>query len=434
MVWLAAVIALAVGAAVAWLVQASARKREAALAQKDLQVAQVRVEMLEKALDEQKEARKADTEAMRREYDEKFQKMVLTFKDSATAILKEKSVDLSAANSEQIKNILDPLGKKMEEFRLAVEDSKEKSLKNTASIEQQIRSMMEQTAAVGRQADNLATALRSNNKMAGNWGEVVLLNLLEGMGLREGEDYVKQETIRDVDGNAVQSEDGGRRLIPDVVLYLPENKAVVIDSKVSLEAYISYVNAADETARSMALAAHSRSVEAHVKELSAKSYSKYIRSTGRDSLDYVVMFVPNEGAFQLYYQNFRERWHQAFDSGIIIAGESNLFAMLKIIENTWVRVRQQKNTEDVIALAGELLERVIAFSNTFNQIGGAISKVSAQFEQARKDLSGPRGSVVVTARRLEKKGIKVKGSFQSALLGYAEDEALESVETDSVKK
>lgn len=434
MVWLAAVIALAVGAAVAWLVQASARKREAALAQKDLQVAQVRVEMLEKALDEQKEARKADTEAMRREYDEKFQKMVLTFKDSASAILKEKSVDLSAANSEQIKNILDPLGKKMEEFRLAVEDSKEKSLKNTASIEQQIRSMMEQTAAVGRQADNLATALRSNNKMAGNWGEVVLLNLLEGMGLREGEDYVKQETIRDVDGNAVQSEDGGRRLIPDVVLYLPENKAVVIDSKVSLEAYISYVNAADETARSMALAAHSRSVEAHVKELSAKSYSKYIRSTGRDSLDYVVMFVPNEGAFQLYYQNFRERWHQAFDSGIIIAGESNLFAMLKIIENTWVRVRQQKNTEDVIALAGELLERVIAFSNTFNQIGGAISKVSAQFEQARKDLSGPRGSVVVTARRLEKKGIKVKGSFQSALLGYAEDEALESVETDSVKK
>lgn len=170
MVWLAAVIALAVGAAVAWIIQASARKREAMLAQKDLQVAQVRVEMLEKALDEQKEARKADTEAMRREYDEKFQKMVLTFKDSATAILKEKSVDLSSANSEQIKNILDPLGKKMEEFRQAVEDSKEKSLKNTASLEQQIRSMMEQTASLGKEASNLASALRSNNKTVGNWG------------------------------------------------------------------------------------------------------------------------------------------------------------------------------------------------------------------------------------------------------------------------
>lgn len=422
MVWLAAVIALAVGAAVAWSVQASARKREAALAQKDLQVAQVRVEMLEKALDEQKEARKADTEAMRREYDEKFQKMVLTFKDSATAILKEKSVDLSAANSEQIKNILDPLGKKMEEFRLAVEDSKEKSLKNTASIEQQIRSMMEQTAAVGKQADNLATALRSNNKAVGNWGEVVLLNLLEGMGLREGEDYVKQETIKDVDGNAVLSDDGGRRLIPDVVLYLPENKAVVIDSKVSLEGYIAYVNAADETERGIALAAHSKSVDAHVRELSAKSYSRYIRSTGRDSLDYVVMFVPNEGAFQLYYQNFREKWHEAFDRGIIIAGESNLFAMLKIIENTWVRVRQQKNTEEVMSLAGELLERVTRFANTFNEVGGVITKAAAKFEDARKALSGPRNSVVVTARRLEKKGIQVKGSFHSALIEEAGEE------------
>ena len=437
MLWvLSAVIGLLIGAAGAWIIQTSARSKEAAQARKecqaiqeqlnvagaDLKVAQARAEMLEKSLEEQKESRKAEAEAMRREYDEKLQKMVLTFKESASSILKEKSGDLSTANSEQIKNILDPLGKKMEEFRRAVEDSREKSLKNTATLEQQIRSMMEQTAAVGRQADNLATALRSNNKAVGNWGEVVLLNLLEGMGLREGEDYVKQETIKDVDGNAVLSDDGGRRLIPDVVLYLPENKAVVIDSKVSLEGYIAYVNAVDETARGMAMASHSRSVESHVKELSAKSYSRYIRSTGRDSLDYVVMFVPNEGAFQLYYQNFREKWHEAFDRGIIIAGESNLFAMLKIIENTWVRVRQQKNTEEVMSLAGELLERVTRFANTFNEVGGVIAKAAAKFEDARKALSGPRNSVVVTARRLEKKGIQVKGSFHSALIEEAGEE------------
>ena len=443
MLWvLSAVIGLLIGAAGVWIIQASARSKEAAQARKesqalqeqlnvagaDLKVAQARAEMLEKSLEEQKEARKAEAEAMRREYDEKLQKMVLTFKESASSILKEKSGDLSAANSEQIKNILDPLGKKMEEFRRAVEDSKEKSLKNTATLEQQIRSMMEQTAAVGRQADNLATALRSNNKAVGNWGEVVLLNLLEGMGLREGEDYVKQETIRDVDGKTVLSEDGGRRLIPDVVLYLPENKAVVIDSKVSLEGYIAYVNASDETARGMALTAHGKSVDAHVKELSAKSYSRYIRSTGRDSLDYVVMFVPNEGAFQLYYQNFRERWHHAFDSGIIIAGESNLFAMLKIIENTWVRVRQQKNTEEVMSLAGELLERVTRFANTFNEVGGVLAKASAKFEDARKVLSGPRNSVVVTARRLGKKGIQVKGSFHSVLLEGSEEEGTDEIQ------
>lgn len=472
MLWtLSAVIGLIIGAAVAWVIQAFARKRDAASAERDrlilqnavdaantesaslrtqletagqqleasrsqteaarseaaasaaeLKAAQTRTQMLEKNIEELKEARKAETEAMRREYDEKLQKMVLTFRDSAAQILKEKSRDLSATNSEQIKNILDPLGRKMEEFRRAVEDSREKSLKNSASIEQQIRSMMEQTAAVGKQADNLATALRSNNKTVGNWGEVVLLNLLEGMGLREGEDYVKQETIRDSDGKAVLSEEGGRRLIPDVVLFLPENKAVVIDSKVSLEGYISYVNASDDTGRNVALASHSRSVESHVRELSAKNYSQYIRSAGRDSLDYTVMFIPNEGAFQLYYQNFREHWHEAFDRGIIIAGESNLFAMLKIIENTWVRVRQQKNIEEVMRIASELLDRVGKFANTFDDVGTVLNKAVGKFEDARKVLSG-RQSIVVTARKLQKKGVTVKESFHAALTGGTDEDS-----------
>ena len=424
MLWvLSAVIGLLIGAAGAWIIQASARKRDAALAEADMKVAQARAEMLEKSLAEQKEARKAEAESMRREYDEKLQKMVLTFKDSAAEILKEKSRDLSAVNSEQIKNILDPLGKKMEEFRRAVEDSKEKSLKNSASIEQQIRSMMEQTISIGKQADNLATALRSNNKTVGNWGEVVLLNLLEGMGLGEGEDFVKQEAIKDVDGKAVLSDDGGRRLIPDVVLFLPENKAVVIDSKVSLNGYLDYCNSMDDAGRTAALASHRQSVEKHVRELSDKNYSQYIRQTGRDSLDYVVMFVPNEGAFQLYYQNFREDWHRAFDKRIIITGESNLFAMLKIIENTWVRVNQQKNTEEVMRLASELLDRVGKFANTFDDVGVVLDKATAKFEEARRVLSG-RVSVVSTAKKLEKKGVQVKGSFHAALLG-------ESIEDDS---
>ena len=304
-----------------------------------------------------------------------------------------------------------------------MEESKEKSLKNSASIEQQIRSMMEQTAAVGKQADNLATALRSNNKAVGNWGEVILLNLLEGMGLQEGMDYVQQETIKDMDGRTVLSDESGRRLVPDVVLYLPENKAVVIDSKVSLDGYIDYSNSTDDTGRAVALASHRRSVEAHVKELSDKNYSQYIRQTGRDSLDYVVMFMPNEGAFQLYYQNFREDWHKAFDKKVIITGESNLFAMLKIIENTWIRVNQQKNTEEVMRLASELLDRVGKFANTFDDMGVVLGKATAKFEEARRVLSG-RVSVVSTARKLEKKGVQVKASFHAALLG-------ESIEDDS---
>ena len=431
MLWvLSAVIGLLIGAAGAWIVQASARKKDAALTEADLKVAQARAEMLEKSLEEQREARKAEAETLRREYDERLQKMVLTFKDSASQILKEKSLDLSATNSEQIRNILDPLGKKMEEFRRAVEDSNEKSLKNSASIEQQIRSMMEQTMSIGKQADNLATALRSNNKTVGNWGEVVLLNLLEGMGLGEGEDFVKQEAIKDVDGKAVLSDDGGRRLIPDVVLFLPENKAVVIDSKVSLNGYLDYCNSMDDAGRTAALASHRQSVEKHVRELSDKNYSQYIRQTGRDSLDYVVMFVPNEGAFQLYYQNFREDWHRAFDKRIIITGESNLFAMLKIIENTWVRVNQQKNTEEVMRLASELLDRVGKFANTFDDVGAVLGKATAKFEEARRVLSG-RVSVVSTARKLEKKGVQIKGAFHAALLGESIQDDAEAVNEEN---
>ena len=468
MLWiLSAVIGLIVGAAVAWVIQAFARKRDAASAERDrllmqnvldaansesaslktqldtanqqletslnqaekaraeqtasaaeLRAAQTRVQMLEKSIEELKEARKAEAEAMRREYDEKLQKMVLTFRDSASEILKEKSSDLSATNSEQIKNILDPLGKKMEEFRRAVEESREKSVKNTATIEQQIRAMIEQAASLGKEAGNLASALRSDNKKLGNWGEVVLLNLLEGMGLQLDRDFVKQETIRDQDGKTVRPDEGGNRLIPDIVLYLPENKAVIIDSKVSLNAYLDYSNAVDDSVRATALAAHRRSVEEHVRELSVKNYSQYIRATGRDSLDYVVMFVPNEGAFQLYYQNFREDWHRAFDRGIIICGESNLFAMLKIIENTWVRVRQQENTEEVMRLAGELLDRVGKFVNTFDDVGEVLNKAMNRFEDARKVLSG-RQSLVVTAKKLERKGVRMKNTFHQALLGEA---------------
>lgn len=375
-----------------------------------LQVAQAKSGMLEKSLDTFKAEREKEAGMLS-----------MVFKNSAAEILKAKSEELASVNSEQIRNLLDPLGRKMEEFRRAVEDTREKSLKNTVAIEQQIKNMMEQTLTVGREANNLASALRSNNKVVGNWGEVVLENLLEGMGLRKDEDYVLQYTIRDSDGNAVLNEDTGRKLVPDVVLYLPDNKAIVIDSKVSLDAYVDYAGASDDVSRTAALSAHRKSVEAHVRELAAKNYSRYIKMAGRDSLGYTVMFIPNEGAFQLYYQNFREDWHKAFDRGIIISGESNLFAMLKIIDNTWVRVRQQKNIEEVMKIASELVERVVRFANTFDEVGDVLSKALAKFEDARRSLSG-RVSVVTSARKLEKKGVPVRENFRSALMEHNDQE------------
>ncbi len=372
-------------------------------------------EYLIKEIEEGKLDKKEELEVVRKEVTEQINKMQLLFKDSANEILKEKLKDLGSSNSEQIKNILDPLNKKMEEFKSAVEDSKEKSIKNTTTIEQQIKSMIEHTNSISKEANNLASALKSNNKTLGNWGEVILQNLLENMGLKLGGDFIIQESIKDVDGNTIKNEDNNRKMIPDTVLFLPDNKAIVIDSKVSLNGYVDYVNAETDDLRAEALKNHFKSVEGHIKELSTKNYSHYIKQTGKDSLEYVVMFIPNEGAFQLYYQNFQEAWHSAFEKKIIISGESNLFAMLKIIDAAWVQIKQQKNLEEVMIIAGELLDRVAKFANTFDDVGVTIEKSVAKFEDARRILSG-RQSIVVTSRKLEGKGVRMREKFHSKLL------------------
>lgn len=369
----------------------------------------------ERLLQEAKDAKKEDAEAAAKEFGEKLKNLQTLFQNAANDILKEKTKDLSSTNSEQIKNIVEPLSKKMDEFRTAVEHSKEKSIENTAAIEQKIKEMIEQTKSVGAQASNLASALKSNNKTLGNWGEVILKNLLQNMGLSEGKDFVTQEALRDADGNTLKSDENNRRMIPDVVMFLPNDKALVIDSKVSLTAFMDYSNAEDDQSRADALNRHFKSVETHVKELSEKKYSQYLRKSKKDSLDYVVMFVPNEGAFQLYYQNYAQAWHKAFEKKVIIAGESNLFAMLKIIDAAWIQITQQKNLEEVMKISGELLDRVANFVNTFDDIGGILKRSLNKFDEAKNDLTG-RYSIVTTARKLEKKGVVMSKKMHESLL------------------
>lgn len=461
------VLSIAAGAVLAWMLFNSARKREAkatvvlenerlakleelqsrirtlqedsVIAAKEAQdarleaeraraavsVAEEKSKMLERTISDMKEAKREEAEQLRKEYDEKLQKMTLVFNESASRILKEKSADLSAVNSKEIGELMKPMQSKMDEFRKAVEESRDKSMQTTASLEKQISMMMDQAMSIGKEANNLASALRSNNKALGNWGEVVLLNLLEGMGLRAGEDFVVQQALRDADGATVRNEDGQRKsLIPDVVVFLPGNKAVVVDSKVSLTAYVDYVNAPDDSIRAEALKNHLRSVESHIRELAAKNYSASVARSGKDALDYVVMFVPNEGAFQLFYQNFRKVWHEAFDRRIIIAGESNLFAMLKIIENSWIKVRQEKNIEEVMKVAGELLDRVARFATKFYEAGMMLDKARDRFDDAGKVLNG-RQSLVVTSRKLEKMGVPFSEKFPSSIAAAAEEHLIE---------
>ena len=378
----------------------------------ELKVSKERVALLEQSLAYFKESRKEDLASAQKEFEEKLEKLELLFKEKATEILKEKSRDLSQLNEGNLKNVVEPLSQKMEQFRKAVEESKEKSLENTTKVEEQIKAMISHTDRIKAEAHNLATALRSNNKVQGNWGELILCNILENMGLRSGQDFVLQETLTDEQGAPLVSEETNRKMIPDAVVFLPEKRAVAIDSKVSLEAYTNYVNAEESEQKALYLQAHCKSVEAHIKELSAKEYGKYLNKGTRNSMEYVIMFIPNEGAFQLFYRMFPQKWHEAFDKKIIIAGESNLFAMLKIIETVWMQIRQQKNTEQVMALAGELLDRVAKFINTFEDVGKDFTKVLNKYEDAKNVLRGEgRQSILVTAKKMEKSGVVSKNKF-----------------------
>jgi DNA recombination protein RmuC len=380
----------------------------------ELKVSKERVALLEQSLAYFKESRKEDLASAQKEFEEKLEKLELLFKEKATEILKEKSRDLSQLNEGNLKNVVEPLNQKMEQFRKAVEESKEKSLENTTKVEEQIKAMISHTDRIKAEAHNLATALRSNNKVQGNWGELILCNILENMGLRSGQDFVLQQTLTDEQGVPLVSEETNRKMIPDAVVFLPEKRAVAIDSKVSLEAYTNYVNAEESEQKALYLQAHCKSVEAHIKELSDKEYGKYLNKGTRNSMEYVIMFIPNEGAFQLFYRMFPEKWHEAFDKKIIIAGESNLFAMLKIIETVWMQIRQQKNTEQVMALAGELLDRVAKFINTFEDVGKDFTKVLNKYEEAKNVLRGEgqgRQSILLTAKKMEKSGVVSKNKF-----------------------
>lgn len=378
----------------------------------ELKVSKERVALLEQSLAYFKESRKEDLASAQKEFEDKLEKLELLFKEKATEILKEKSRDLSQLNEGNLKNVVEPLSQKMEQFRKAVEESKEKSLENTTKVEEQIKAMISHTDRIKAEAHNLATALRSNNKVQGNWGELILCNILENMGLRSGQDFVLQQTLTDEQGAPLVSEETNRKMIPDAVVFLPEKRAVAIDSKVSLEAYTNYVNAEESEQKALYLQAHCKSVEAHIKELSAKEYGKYLNKGTRNSMEYVIMFIPNEGAFQLFYRMFPQKWHEAFDKKIIIAGESNLFAMLKIIETVWMQIRQQKNTEQVMALAGELLDRVAKFINTFEDVGKDFTKVLNKYEEAKNVLRGEgRQSILVTAKKMEKSGVVSKNKF-----------------------
>ena len=328
------------------------------------------------------------------------------FKATAGKLMEEKRESLSSANREQLNPLVQQLREQLEKVEKQLARTREDGARDNARMEQIIKEMASRTIEVGKGADALAQALRGNNKMQGNYGEVVLADILRNAGLVEGEDFHTQELIRDNSGNAIKHSESGRKLIPDVIVNLPDNRQIVVDSKVSLSAYVDWCNAEDQASKEDARRRHIESITRHVEELQGKEYHKYLKSSGVQGIDYSIMFIPNEGAFQLYLENDAALWHTAYEKGVIITGRLTLFSMLRMIMVVWRQVKQERNMEEIIRNSSILLNRVAEFNTQMENIGKALQQADTAYQNACKKMVTGKQSIAVSVRKLQELGAK----------------------------
>ena len=287
------------------------------------------------------------------------------------------------------------------------EAMQENTLKQTSissEIKTQAENMMRQSAAAKQSADELTRVFRHAGRVQGNWGEIILDELLESQGLTRGVHYDLQSSIRDAAGDVVRN-DSEHSMRPDVILHLDMERDVIIDSKVSLTAFMDYVNSDDENERQRFLKAHVDSIQKHVKELSAKDYSSYVKPP-KIKMDYVIMFVPNTGALWTAVKAQPDLWRNAMEKNVYIADEQTLFAALRIINMTWTQIRQAENHEKVYELANEMMDRVGQFMDRYKAIGKALENAGKAYEAGEKKLLPSGQSIIQTCGKLQKLGAK----------------------------
>ena len=314
-------------------------------------------------------------------------------------LLAQREESLTKTNNIQMDAIINPLKNEIEVMRKSMTDNIKTSSENKASLEKAIEELMKRTQDIGNDANNLAKALKNETKTQGNWGELILENILEKSGLTEGEHYEKQTSLKDSHGNMLFHDETGKRMIPDVVIHYPDNKDVVIDSKVSLTAFIDYCNAIDENEKSQALKRHLQSIRTHYKELQRKNYASYIKSP-RVSLDYVIMFVPNESAMQLAIYEDNNLWREAFENGVFITSEQNLLALLRMIQLAWTQVKQAHNQQEIFEAVNKLLDRVNEFMKRYEDLGKKIENLQGSYDDVKKKLYTGNQSVVKAANKI----------------------------------
>jgi DNA recombination protein RmuC len=321
------------------------------------------------------------------------------FREIATSIFDEKSKVMRENNRTQLGEILTPFKSDLENLKKTINDCYTGEVSEVKSLRDSIKDLQDLNNTIGREAKELTLALKGNSKVQGDWGEMLLKQLLEKSGLEEGTNYVLQATENE-DGSKIKGEDGGQ-LRPDAVFYLPEGKSLVIDSKVSLTAYTDYINASAEE-QSAKLSAHLRSVKAHIDELARKEYPKYVDN----SADFVMMFIPNEGAYLAALNADKDLWESAYRRHIVIISPTHLISVLKLMYQLWIRDKQTKNALKIADETGKLYDKFVGFVSDLEEVGKHIDKASAVYEEAHKKLSSGKGNLLSRVESIKELGVK----------------------------
>ena len=347
----------------------------------------VRAEENNKNLNEKLEIQKSEIEELQKKFTTEFENI-------ANKILKQNTLDFASSNQKNIGDLLNPLKEKIDVFEKKVQETYDKELRDNISLKEEVKKLFDLNQKISQEANNLTKALKSDTKKQGNWGEIILERVLERSGLINGQEYEVQSSVRNEQGELIR---------PDVVVNLPDNKHIIVDSKVSLLAYDSFVNSEDTSEKEKFLKQHIFSIKNHIKELSDKNYQN---AALFDSPDFVLLFMPMESAFSLAIQQDVELFNFAWEKKIVIVSPTTLLATLRTVSSIWKHEKQTKNALEIARQSGSLYDKFVNFLSDLEKIGNQLDTVQKTYKEAHNKISSGKGNLITKAERIKELGAK----------------------------
>lgn len=342
-------------------------------------------------------------EQQKQQYKEIMEKMRLEFKTMANEALQQNRELFNKHSEERLSAMLNPFNADLKSFRDKVENFYGEESRQRFSLQESIKSLVEANQRISNDAVNLTNALvgTRNNKFQGDWGETVLEQILENSGLIEGEQWERQSVLRTEKGDIAVNEETNRNMKPDIIVHFPGKRDIIIDSKVSLNAYMNYLSAENDMERATALKAHVASLRKHIDELSAKSYDKY----NIHSLDYVMLFVPNEPSYFVAMEADNAMWNYAYKKGIVLISPSNLISTLFVVNSLWTRERQQRDVQRIVDTANAIYDKFVNFTDNFVKIESSLKKAMEAYSDAYKQLTTGKGNITRRLEEIKRQGL-----------------------------